>query len=337
MRKVLLATTALATVSAVAAANAEVSLSGYYKFIYASVSDNTSTDRDGMSDDTEFAVTFSETTDSGLTFGMQTQVEGGTGSGASTIDEGFMTISTPEIGKFTFGDNDDTFDGYAHFVPGGQAMSSGGYDGYTGLTAAGGAVPTGLVTDAAWTSGSDSTKISYVSPSLGGMSVGMSYEKASGTEDAQTAMGVSYSTEVEGISLNMSATTKDDNKDNNTTATNYGLTVGFGDFNIGAAYYNVDAKASGGSANYEGKATSIGANYKLSDTLSIAYSTTTSEIDAGTNNGDELDTDSFGANYTIASGLSLAVAFNSVKYTDSSTTNNSMDSDEIRAELTAKF
>ena len=55
MRKVLLATTALATVSAVAAANAEVSLSGYYKFIYASVSDNTSTDRDGMSADTEVA------------------------------------------------------------------------------------------------------------------------------------------------------------------------------------------------------------------------------------------------------------------------------------------
>ena len=137
--------------------------------------------------------------------------------------------------------------------------------------------------------------------------------------------------------MNMSATTKDDNKDNNTTATNYGLTVGFGDFNIGAAYYNVDAKASGGSANYEGKATSIGANYKLSDTLTVAYSTTTSEIDAGNHNGDELDTDSFGANYTIASGLSLAVAFNSVKYTDSSTTNNSMDSDEIRAELTAKF
>jgi hypothetical protein len=336
MRKVLLATTALATVSAVAAANAEVSLSGYYKFIYASVSDNTTTDRDGMSADTEVAVKFSTTADSGFTFGMETQLEGQTGS-ADTVDEGFMYISSAEMGKITFGDNDDTFDGYAHFVPGGQAMSSGGYDGYTGLTAAGGSVPTGLVTDAAWTSGSDSTKISYVSPSLGGMSVGMSYEKASGTEDALTAMGVSYSTEVEGISLNMSATNKDDNKDNNTTATNYGLTVGFGDFNVGAAYYNVDAKASGGSANYEGKATSIGANYKLSDTLSIAYSTTTSEIDAGTNNGDELDTDSFGANYTIASGLSLAVAFNSVKYTDSSTTNNSMDSDEIRAELTAKF
>ena len=92
MRKVLLATTALATVSAVAAANAEVSLSGYYKFIYSSTSDNTTTDRDGMSDDTEFAVTFSKTTDSGLTFGMQTQVEGGTGSGATTIDEGFMTL-----------------------------------------------------------------------------------------------------------------------------------------------------------------------------------------------------------------------------------------------------
>ena len=337
MRKVLLATTALATVSAVAAANAEVSLSGYYKFIYASVSDNTTTDRDGMSADTEVAVKFSTTADSGFTFGMETQLEGQTGS-SDTVDEGFMYISSAEMGKITFGDNDDTFDQYAHFVPGGQAMSSGGYDGYTGLEADGDPVPSGLVTDAAWTSGSDSTKISYVSPSLGGLSVGMSYQKDSGTEDALTAMGVSYSTEVEGISLSMSATTKDTNSDNNTEATNYGLSVGFGDFNVGAAYYNVDAKATTlGTDNYEGKATSIGANYKLSDTLTVAYSTTTSEVDAGTHNGDELDTDSFGANYTIASGLSLAVAFNSVKYTDSSATNNSMDSDEIRAELTAKF
>jgi hypothetical protein len=336
MRKVLLATTALATVSAVAAANAEVSLSGYYKFIYASVSDNTSTDRDGMSADTEVAVKFSTTADSGFTFGMETQLEGQTGS-SDTVDEGFMYISSAEMGKITFGDNDDTFDQFAHFVPGGQAMSSGGYDGYTGKEADGDGVPTGLVTDAAWTSGSDSTKISYISPSLGGLSVGASYEKASGTEDAKTAMGISYGTEIEGISLNMSATSKDDNKDNNTKATNYGLTVGFGDFNIGAAYYNVDAKVSGGTVNYEGKATSIGANYKLSDTLTVAYSSTTSELDGGTHTGDELDTDSFGANYTIASGLSLAVAFNSVKFTDSSATNNSMDSDEIRAELTAKF
>jgi hypothetical protein len=337
MRKVLLATTALATVSAVAAANAEVSLSGYYKFQYRSISDNTTTDRDGMSADTEIAVKFSKTADSGFTFGMETQLEGQTGSG-DTVDEGFMYISSADMGKLTLGDNDDSFDGYVHFVPGGQGMSSGGYDGYTGLTAAGAPVPSGLVTDAAWTGAGDATKISYVSPSLGGLSVGMSYQKTSGTEDALTAMGISYSTEVEGISLSMSAATKDNNKDNNTTATNYGLTIGFGDFNIGAASYDVDSKAgTSGTDNYEGKATSIGANYKLSDTLSVAYSTTTSEVDAGNHNGDELDTDSFGANYTIASGLSLAVAFNSVKYTDSSSTNNSMDSDEIRAELTAKF
>ena len=162
MRKVLLATTALATVSAVAAANAEVSLSGYYKFIYSSISDNTSYDSDGMEDDTEFAVTFSKTTDSGITFGMQTQVEGGTGSGSSTIDEGFMTISTPEMGKLILGDNDDTFDQYVHFAPGLQAMASGTYDGASAYTATydgsdnSGDLPNGLVPDAGHTSGSDS-------------------------------------------------------------------------------------------------------------------------------------------------------------------------------------
>ena len=92
-----------------------------------------------------------------------------------------------------------------------------------------------------------------------------------------------------------------------------------------------------GTDNYEGKATTIGASYKLTDSLTVAYSTTTSEVDAGNNNGDELDTDSFGATYTIASGLSLALAFNSSAYSDSSAANNSMDTDEVRAELVAKF
>jgi hypothetical protein len=338
MRKVLLATTALATVSAVAAANAEVSLSGYYKFIYSSTSDNTTTDRDGMSDDTEFAVTFSETTDSGLTFGMQTQVEGGTGSGASTIDEGFMTLSSPEMGKLILGDNDDMFDSYVHFAPGLTAMASGAYDGRSALTAAGAATPDGLVPDAGFTSGSDTTKASYVSPNMSGLSVGVTYMKTEGNEDAFTAMGISYSTEIEGISLDMSAATKDTNADNNSMSTQYGMTVGFGDFSIGAAAYNVDSKAgTSGTDNYEGKATTIGASYKLTDSLTVAYSTTTSEVDAGNNNGDELDTDSFGATYTIASGLSLALAFNSSAYSDSSAANNSMDTDEVRAELVAKF
>jgi hypothetical protein len=345
MRKVLLATTALATVSAVAAANAEVTLKGYYKFIYSSISDNTSYDSDGMSDDTEFSVTFSKTTDSGLTFGMQTQVEGGTGSGDSTIDEGFMTISTPEMGKLILGDNDDTFDQYVHFAPGLQAMASGTYDGASAYTAeyagdpdTAGALPNGLVPDAGHTSGSDSTKASYISPSMSGLSVGVTYMKAAGTEDAFTSMGISYSTEIEGVSLDMSAATKDNNKDNNSMSTQYGMTVGFGDFAIGAATFNVDSKAgTSGTDNYEGKATTVGASYKLTDSMTIAYSTTTSEVDAGNDVGDELDTDSFGVNYTIASGLSLAVAFNSSAYSDSSAANNSMDTDEVRAELTAKF
>jgi hypothetical protein len=344
MRKVLLATTALATVSAVAAANAEVSLSGYYKFIYSSISDNTSYDGDGMIDDTEFAVTFSKTTDSGITFGMQTQVEGGTGEGAKTIDEGFMTISTPEMGKVILGDEDDTFDKYVHFAPGLQAMASGTYDGasahtatYTGASGSGD-LPDGLVPDAGYTSASDTTKASYISPTMNGLSVGVTYMKTPGTEDAFTSMGISYGTEIEGVSLDMSAATKDNNKDNNSMSTQYGMTIGFGDFAIGAAAYNVDSKAgTSGTDNYEGKATTIGASYKLTDSMTIAYSTTTSEIDAGSNNGDELDTDSFGINYTIASGLSLAVAFNSSAYSDADAANNSMDTDEVRAELTAKF
>jgi hypothetical protein len=296
-----------------------------------------------MSADTEIAVKFSKTADSGFTFGMETQLEGQTGS-SDTVDEGFMYISTPEMGKIIVGDEDDTFDKYVHFAPGLQAMASGTYDGasahtatYTGASGSGD-LPDGLVPDAGYTSASDTTKASYISPTMNGLSVGVTYMKTPGTEDAFTSMGISYGTEIEGVSLDMSAATKDNNKDNNSMSTQYGMTIGFGDFAIGAAAYNVDSKAgTSGTDNYEGKATTIGASYKLTDSMTIAYSTTTSEVDAGNNNGDELDTDSFGINYTIASGLSLAVAFNSSAYSDADAANNSMDTDEVRAELTAKF
>ena len=249
-----------------------------------------------------------------------------------------MTLSTPEMGKLILGDNDDMFDGFLHAAPGFATMAAGGFDGRSAVTASGGTLPNGLVPDAGYTSGDDATKASYITPNMNGLSAGLTYKKTEGTKDAFTAMGISYSTEIEGVSLDMSAATKDTNTDNNSMSTNYGMTVGFGDFSIGAAAYNVDSKATtAGNDNYEGKATTIGASYKLTDSVTVGYATTTSEVDAGTNNGDELDTDSFGVSYSIAPGLSFQMSFNSSAYSDANDASNSMDTDEVRAQLSASF
>jgi len=113
MRKILLATTALVAVTGVS--HAEVSINGYYEFGYQSVSDDQSTDVDDMYNDHEVHVSFSSTTDTGLTFGATTEIEGD----ASTVgnDESSMYVSG-DFGKIVMGQNDGagssflTFPGY---------------------------------------------------------------------------------------------------------------------------------------------------------------------------------------------------------------------------------
>lgn len=335
MRKVLLATTALAAVSAVAAANAEVKLGAYYQFGYSSVSDDTSYEGDKMYTDSEYHITYSKTSDSGLNFSAKFENEGDNSNGAN--DEASLTLSKAEMGKVILGSNDMAYDMFAAGVPGLSAMSAGGYDGTGGGgngTTTVSAVSAGLETDAIATSADDTPKATYVSPNLNGLSAGLSYQKEVAVEDAETSMGISYSTEIAGASLSMSAATQDDNKDNNTKKTNYGASVSMNGFSVGAAVVNKEKKGSG---NYESDTTSVGVSYQVSDNLVVAYATTASELDAGTNSGDKLDTDSFGAKYTIAPGLTFSLAFNSVKFTDSSDSSVTMDTDEIRAELGASF
>ena len=112
MRKLLLSTTALAAAATLSAnaALADVSISGYYEWVYNSRSSNITTlDGTSMSGDSEITFKFSNKTDSGLDIGMTTELTSDEGDG--TIDETSLSIAGG-FGKFVLGGNDSVGDNY---------------------------------------------------------------------------------------------------------------------------------------------------------------------------------------------------------------------------------
>ena len=145
MKKILYATTAIAAVSAISAANAQesammsaagndLSIGGYYEFGYTSRSDDFGGDDDGADafnyGDSELFIDFETTSDSGLTYGVQldfevvngnSHAESGTVSGApegapSNAEESSIYISG-NFGTIHLGHDDYASDLYNVWAP----------------------------------------------------------------------------------------------------------------------------------------------------------------------------------------------------------------------------
>ncbi len=137
MKKILYATTAIAAVSAISAANAQesammsaagndLSIGGYYEFGYANRSDDFGGDDDGADafnyGDSELFIDFETTSDSGLTYGVQLDfevvngnehAEGGT---ATNAEESSIYISG-NFGTIHLGHDDYASDLYNVWAP----------------------------------------------------------------------------------------------------------------------------------------------------------------------------------------------------------------------------
>ena len=89
MRKILLASTALVAMSSVSAMAADVTISGSYETLYSMVDDDNgvTTDTDSLSSSNDLDVSFSDTTDSGISMSYST----GFSSGAQ--DDSTLTIA----------------------------------------------------------------------------------------------------------------------------------------------------------------------------------------------------------------------------------------------------
>jgi hypothetical protein len=344
MRKLLLGTTALAAAAALSAnaALADISISGYYEWKYQSTSsDITANDGTTFGSDSEIAFKFSNKTDSGLDLGLT--VEMYSDGGDTTIDESSLSIAGG-FGKLVLGQNDGVGDNYgvaSTDLPAEEIYAGVGSDNDMTLV---NADINGL--------SSDSNKISYHLPAMGGLTAGVSFMNsgAAGSADS-TEFGAKYSMNAGGAAVTIgyaSGTTEAASQDTDSTV--MGVKVSSG--NITAAVSQATYEAAGtaavaqvnGSANANFVAAvpatdasdeeSIGAavSFKVNDATTVTVHT--AETDDG------LKTESYSNSgieiaYTIASGLTAYINVEDYDYKKGNSANNT-DNAGTASKLTIK-
>jgi len=323
MRKVLLATTALVAMTGAAAA--EVGFSAYYEFGYTSSSDDrtdASADQDAMFQDSEYHITFSETSDSGLSFSAKFELEGGIGDG---VDESSLTVSS-DMGSFVMGNNDYASDSFVTYIPGGRGAAVGSDNQFGIAEKDGTAATTGLNSNPNHAQFADNMGIAYFSPNMGGVSVGVSVTDAGDSED--TAMGLSWSGEAMGSDMTVTFANFSNGETTETKITAAGVSFGVGGATIGASTATTD------NGTQDVTTSGVGVGFDLGEDLSMTAAIASSEDDTSS---DELETVSISATYSIAPGLSIAMAYNTYALVDADLTSNNNDADEVVVAIQANF
>ena len=293
MRKLLLGTSALAAVTLTAnTALADLSISGYYEWSYKSTS-STIAANDGTSfgDDSEIKFSFKNKTDSGLEVGMAVEME----TDSAGIDESNMYFSGG-FGKLVLGQQDGVGESYAidaEDVVSEEIQQYADADDYSYGLASG---DSDIVQMA-----SDSNKISYHIPAIGGLKAGVSFTDAgtngaSGTQDI-TTFGASYTANAGGASVTVGGATSTQDvagAAQDTDSQNMGVKVTSGNMSFIVAQSQYEAVGA------DEEAQGAGASMKISDNLTFGLFTNKIEDDTSseeyTNTGAEIA-------YTIASGL----------------------------------
>jgi len=286
MRKILLASTALVAVTSVSAMAADVTISGSYETLYSMVDDdNVTTDTDSLSASNDLDVSFSETTDTGISMSYSVGFSDGAQDDSTlTIAADFGTV------RITNAD-DDAVEGLDVDV-----------DGYT--------AEEGRTTTPAYGGGFSATtgsSVSYTLPSMmDGLTVAVAM--ADGTGDAKsTGYGASYTGTSDALSFTLAAATSTvDNGSQETDQSHYGISVTSGAITVGVEVNSQDITgnptAAINAADYE--STGLGLSYVVSDALTVGGYTRTAETGTATQKFEET---AIGAVYTIATGLSASL------------------------------
>ena len=342
MRKLLLGTTAIAAAATLSAnaALADVSISGYYEWKYQSTSsDITANDGTTFGADSEIKFSFSNKTDSGLTVGMDVEME----SDAAGIDESSLSIAGG-FGKLVLGQQDGVGDSYGvsmEDLPKEEIYAGVGDDNDMVL----------VIADIDGLS-DDANKISYHLPAMGGLTGGVSFMNsgAAGSADS-TEFGAQYSMDAGGASVTIgyaSGTTEASSQDTDSTV--MGVMVTSGNITaavsqatyeaaavaakVGTASTTTSARVAPIKAKDQADEESIGAavSFKVNDGLTITVHT--AETDDGqttesySNSGVEIA-------YTIASGLTAYLNVEDYDYKKGNSTNNT-DNAGTASKLTIK-
>lgn len=321
MKKFLLGTTAIVAAGMIAAPSADaadkidIAVGGFMNqwFGYTTAEDE-SADYQGFNNqsDTEIHFTGTTTLDNGISFGVGIELEGN--SSASHIDESYMTISG-NFGQFIIGSDDSSMN-KMHVSPTDYGV---GFGTNWVPNSIGAAYADG--TNATPGGNGDSEKVTYMTPSIQGFQLGLSYlpdnqEDNNGARDSNAELtdgytiGASFNDDFDGafnlgMSLGYGAFTDGPAGQDDPNAFSAGLTLGFGGFSIGGSYGTTESTADEEidrfalGAAYETGPWGVSVNYLHSD----GDGTTTGNVI--TNDGDH---DSFSVNgkYTFGPGVTAA-------------------------------
>ena len=336
MRKVLLATTAIVAVAGVA--QADISISGKFEMGYQTESDDTTYDQDAMFQADTVTFSFTNTTDTGLTISGTSIYD----SDAGGADESSFTVGG-DFGSVTLGQNDGAG---ANFMPWVVAANNnlGSYDGGVPTIDNTGAPLVGVYAYPQYRS-DDEVKVTYTSPSMGGFSFGYSVADTATTDnsaastavgttnadtEANTSFGASYSGDMGGVSVHITAMMEDSGEATDTTENDaYGISLSSGGVTL--------AVATGGTktdTSIDSDTSVIGVGYQVSDDLSVAYHYVDSENSI--TSGDTFKANGISASYNIASGLNFSVSMNNYEGTEGAG-NTTNDGSNVRASLVATF
>jgi len=333
MKKMLLATTALAAVSVTPAiAVADVTITGGVEWRYISVSDDLADDGTARPSNTDFqgshdiTISMSSTTDSGLTLGLSGNIgEGGSGTFVSSISGDFGTI------EFTEGSGGahaaSTYDVTSGGVSGGHGDLN-----FTLYTGAGAEVSTvGL--DEAQINDPENGALNYHSPNLAGFQFGVGTSHlGNGDTDSSTSYGLMYSGNTggmmdDGIGYSIGFAGYDGSGDN-VGGSHIGATLTSGKITLG-----VGSAKNEKSDTSEEEVLSYSTTYKVSDALklNIGYAMAENNKDSA-----EATNTSIGLAYTVVPGLTWSLSSHRFEYTEATEANNNEGS-AIQSELKMSF
>jgi len=301
MRKLLLNSTAIATVAALTSgvALADVSISGSTEWSYNSRSSSVASD-DGTTmakTDGEIKFSFTNKTDSGLTIGYVVEVE--SDDTDSAINESSLSIAGG-FGKVVLGGNDGVGDGFGVVAKDLIAEEASPLPRSTSI---------GTSSDIAMPNG-DANKVAYYLPAMGGLTLGASFAD-SGTNVGKdtTSFGGRYTMNTGDVAITIggASNTTENSAGTDTDGQNIGIKVVSGAMSISASQSNNT------SANDDLENNGLAVSYKMANGMTVGAYTFQSE--------DKLDTSekyvSSGVElqYVVAAGLTAVINIDDYEYT----------------------
>jgi len=301
MRKLLLNSTAIATVAALTAsvAVADVSISATTEYKYESrSSQKTSLDGTRGISTSEIVFNFSNKTDSGLTVGYVAELTS-TGEAGGEIDESSFSIAGG-FGKVVLGENDGVGENF-----GIAAMDLISEETLSNVTSSTISTTSDIVQ-----SDGDNIKIAYFLPAMGGFTAGISHADSGATTGTDTTTyGAQYTMEAGGntITVGGASQTTEVADAIDTDSQNMGIKVVSG--NLSLIVSNGTYEAVDEDRNTQGVAVS----YKLANGMVLGAFSVKGEDDLDA--GEEYTASGVEAQYTIAAGLTAVVTVNDYEYT----------------------